>query len=69
MQRHPGNTYRPSRSSHFRAMVILTVAIIGIAFCGMIAQIAPRPRPQVLPIVHTDAPADVAPQFRASAAG
>jgi hypothetical protein len=50
-------------------MVILTVAMIGIAFCGMIAQIAPRPRPQVLPIGHTNAPADVAPQFQASAAG
>lgn len=70
MQRHRGIMYRPGPSSHFRAMVILTLAILGIAFCGMISQIAPRPRPQVLPIVNTAAPSDrVAPQFQASAAG
>ena len=59
----------PTPSNHARAMVILTVAIIGVVLCGMISQIAPRPQPKVLPIAHPRIPADVTPQFQASAAG
>jgi hypothetical protein len=69
MKRQQQHSYPPTPSSHSRAMLILTVAIVGVVFCGMISQIAPRPQPQVLPIGHPQIPADVTPQFQASAAG
>ena len=49
----------PAPSHHSRAMVILTLAIVGVVLCGMISQIAPRPQPKVLPIVHQQLPVDI----------
>ena len=37
-------------------MVVLTLAILGVALSGMISKIAPRPEPQVRPIVHQQIP-------------
>ena len=56
-------------TNHSRAMLVLSLAIIGVVLAGMISQVAPRPRSQALPIAHPQVSSDVVPQFQASAAG
>ena len=67
VMREQVHSYPPT--NHARAMLVFSAAVIGVALCGAVSAIAPRPHPQVRPIVHQQQlPAEI-PHIQASAAG